>query len=255
METLGQDTDMDAVVLLLDKAEVLLHVWEALGRKPYRPSEGIRVAVDSGLSQDDRELRAAAIGGLVTALGGKESTDPDKLFSTPSADGAPATVGTGGGFGGGADAPASPTKAKKVEVEGSVEELRDALSQLQAKMVALEIDRAGHAPSEAGSESDRLAAALERQSATLEKQTEALKAALTERGPRSTVTSVRADIQWMNLTDDLSDEGRCRFLRELRRQLCNGQRLPGHVFQGDVDRSEGTLPRVAVEVLPEHLPS
>ena len=36
METLGQDTDRDAVVLLLDKAEVLLQVWEALGRKPYR---------------------------------------------------------------------------------------------------------------------------------------------------------------------------------------------------------------------------
>jgi hypothetical protein len=39
----------------------------------------------------------------------------------------------------------------------------------------------------------------------LEKQTEALKAALADRGGRSTVTSVRADIQWMNLTDDLSD--------------------------------------------------
>ena len=98
---------------------------------------------------------------MVTALGWKESTDPDKLFSTPSADGAPATVGTGGGVGG-ASAPASPTKGKKVEVEGSVEELRDALSQLQAIMVALEIDRAGHAPSEAGRESDRLVAALEK---------------------------------------------------------------------------------------------
>ena len=28
VETLGQGTDMDAVVLLLDKAEVLFQVWE-----------------------------------------------------------------------------------------------------------------------------------------------------------------------------------------------------------------------------------
>ena len=88
METFGQDTDGDAVVLLLDKAEVLFQVWEAMGRKAYRPSEGIKilrdmfvaVATDNGLSQDDRELRAAAIAGLVTAQGGKESTDPDSSF-------------------------------------------------------------------------------------------------------------------------------------------------------------------------------
>ena len=104
METLGQDTDGDAVVLLLDKAEVLFQVWEKMGRKAYRPADGIRVlrdmfitvATDGGLSQDDRELRTAAIAGLVTALGGKESTDPEKLFSTPSADGAPRSVEPGG---------------------------------------------------------------------------------------------------------------------------------------------------------------
>jgi len=87
VETLGQDTDGDAVVLLLDKTEVLFQVWEKMGRKAYRPADGIRVlrdmfitvATDSALSQDDRELRTAAIAGLVTALGGKESTDPEAV--------------------------------------------------------------------------------------------------------------------------------------------------------------------------------
>ena len=207
METLGQDTDGDAVVLLKVKAEILLELWKRNGNKPYLPSVGVRLlkemffsaTVDTELSKEESEQKCLAISELVRSLGGKESSDPEKLFSAPSATGVPSPT------------PVANSKGVKRVTMASEEEgdVRDELSKLQAKLVALEIELAGHREgSEAGSvdsNSDRLAAALEKQSATLEKQTEALKAALTERGPRSTVTSVRADIQWMNLTDDLSD--------------------------------------------------
>ena len=216
METLGQDTDGDAVVLLKAKAEILAHLWDLSGKQPYRPQQGIQflkemfiaVSTDNSLRPDESELKTLAIAELVRALGGRESSDPEKLFSSPSADGvpSPSTPPPAAGSRGGRK------RVTVVDAEDAEEEeadMRDKLSKLQARLVAMEIELAGHRDgSDAGSAAssgDRLAAALEKQSATLEKQTEALKAALTERGARSSVTTVRADIQWMNLTDDLSD--------------------------------------------------
>ena len=203
METLGNDVDWDALTLLKAKAGILQQLWELNGSRPYKPNQGVQylkdmfiaVTTDDSLSRDDSELKTLAIAELVKAWGGRESSDPDKLFSTPSAEGAPSPTPPAATDGRG---------AKRVTMDGEEDGdgLREELSRMQAKLAALEIELAGHRDgSDAGSadsSGDRLAAALE-------KQTEALRAALTERAPRSTVTSVKADIQWMNLTDDLSD--------------------------------------------------
>ena len=45
------------------------------------------VALDMELSDVDKASKSEAIGQAILALGGKESSKPDKLFSTPSADG------------------------------------------------------------------------------------------------------------------------------------------------------------------------
>jgi hypothetical protein len=84
---------------------------------------------------------------------------------------------------------------------------------LQSKIVALELEPAARedgavseAGSQAGSQSGNLAAGANGSLQTaIEAQTTALMTLLTKRTGRSTVSNVRAEVHWMNLTDDQGD--------------------------------------------------
>ena len=90
METLGMDVDGDVVVQLKDKAEVLSATWDHFGKKPYKPGEGLaflrelflKVALDDTIPREDVEFRSQSIRELILAFGGKESSNPEKLFSS-----------------------------------------------------------------------------------------------------------------------------------------------------------------------------
>ena len=146
-------------------------------------------AQDDSVGEEEKDLSIRAIGELIEQLGGKPSSSPSKLFSTPSDDRGPEVKGSRG--------PAVAASAAGRGPDG----LED--PSLRSKLAAMEIELEGlkreKAMSEAGSASpDGLAAALE-------EQTRVLKEALAGRGKESTVTAVKTDLHWPTLGDDRSD--------------------------------------------------
>eukprot|EP00435_Cladocopium_sp_Y103_P009486 s3147_g2.t1 len=137
----GHEVTTEDLALITLKAEVIQESFEEVGTWDVRAlARNLRdkfasVALDMELSDVDKASRSEAIGQAILALGGKESSKPDKLLSTPSADGpvmSPTTRGAVslrevGGAGlaryatGGGD---SPLRAKVAALEMELEALK-----------------------------------------------------------------------------------------------------------------------------------
>jgi len=186
LKTFGHNVSAVDLERITMKAEMLNEAFDLVGSEPKALVRSLRekfarLALDEGLGEQERSMQVGCIGELILGLGGKESTASDKLFSTPSIeDGA---VGT-------------PTRSKTVEPRGGSD------SPARAKLAALEMEvEALKRGSEASSPEKDMVLALEA-------QTKVLQEALSSRGgggPGSSVTSVKADLQWPTLTDERSD--------------------------------------------------
>ena len=197
LKTLGHEVTQEDLALVTLKAEVIQESFEEVGTWDVRAlARNLRdkfalVALDMELSDVDKASKSEAIGQTILALGGKESSKPDKLFSTPSVDG-PVL---------------SPTAREAVslrEVGGAglaKYATRGGDSPLRAKVAALEMElealKRGSDGSVAGGGGD-LAAALEA-------QTKVLQEALAGKTGATSVTSVKTDVNWPTLTDDRSE--------------------------------------------------
>ena len=148
-------------------------------------------AQDDAISAEEKDLSIMAIGELIEQLGGKPSASPVKLFSTPS-DAQPATRGPEGR--GPPEVPVVPS------VKGATEEDR-----LRAKLAAAELELEGLRNEKAESEMGSAAAPEHGLVAALEEQTKVLREALTGKGNATSITTVKADLQWPTLGDDRSD--------------------------------------------------
>ena len=149
-------------------------------------------AQDDSIGPEEKNLSILAVGELIEQLGGKPSASPVKLFSTPS-DGKEEPAGPRGPPGRGPPIRPSP-------VQGTTEEDR-----LRAKLAAAELELEGlrqeKAESEAGSSNSPGHGLV----AALEEQTKVLREALTGKGNSTSITTVKADLQWPTLGDDRSD--------------------------------------------------
>jgi hypothetical protein len=197
LKTLGHEVTQEDLALVTLKAEVIQESFEEVGTWDVRAlARNLRdkfalVALDMELSDVDKASKSEAIGQAILALGGKESSKPDKLFSTPSADG-PVL---------------SPTAREAVSLRevGGAGLAKYATgggdSPLRAKVAALEMElealKRGSDGSVAGGGGD-LAAALEA-------QTKVLQEALAGKTGATSVTSVKTDVNWPTLTDDRSE--------------------------------------------------
>ena len=197
LKTLGHEVTTEDLALVTLKAEVIQESFDEVGTWDVRAlARNLRdkfalVALDMELSDVDKASRSEAIGQAILALGGKESSKPDKLFSTPSADG--------------------PTFSPMKRDAASLRELGDAGlaryatgggdSPLRAKVAALEMElealKRGSDGSVAGGGGDLTAA--------LEAQTKVLQEALGSKAGTTSVTSVKTDVNWPTLTDDRSE--------------------------------------------------
>ena len=149
-------------------------------------------AQGDSIGPEEKDLSILAVGELIEQLGGKPSASPVKLFSTPS-DGKEEPAGPRGPPGRGPPIRPSP-------VQGTAEEDR-----LRAKLAAAELELEGlrqeKAESEAGSSNSPGHGLV----AALEEQTKVLREALSGKGSSTSITTVKADLQWPTLGDDRSD--------------------------------------------------
>ena len=195
LKTLGHEVTQEDLALVTLKAEVIQESFEEVGTWDVRAlARNLRdkfalVALDMELSDVDKASKSEAIGQAILALGGKESSKPDKLFSTPSADG-PVL---------------SPTAREAVSLRevGGAGLAKYATgggdSPLRAKVAALEMElealKRGSDGSVAGGDF----------AAALEAQTKVLQEALAGKTGATSVTSVKTDVNWPTLTDDRSE--------------------------------------------------
>ena len=161
-----------------------------------------------------REIQC--IGELILALGGKESSSQEKVWSSPSdvpveavgprSPGLPQPA-TASGLGVGLDRGGLHT----AEVAGGPSAARDlgatdGDSPLRAKLAALEMEiEALKRGSDGGGSQTGSQNPAGDFAAALAAQTEALKEALAQRGGQSSITTVKTDLTWPTLTDDKSD--------------------------------------------------
>ena len=186
LKTLGRDVkteDLDRVTL---KAEIIQEAYDRVGTWEVRAlvrtlrDQFAFVALDPNLSDEDKTLKAEALGQVILGLGGKESSKSDKLFSTPSVEGPVLD---------------SPTREavslKELGRAGLAKHSTDGgNSPLHAKVAALEMElealKRGSDGSVAGGEA----------------QTKMLQETLMAKGGVTSVTSVKTDVNWPTLTDD-----------------------------------------------------
>ena len=170
----------------------------------------VAYAQDETLDPRERDSSIAAIGELIEQLGGKPSSSPGKVYSTPSgAEEATVPVARGPVSGlrdvGRGQRPASgPAPSSGPEQDGDFS-LRAKLAALEMELEAMKREKAeSEAGSALGSEQG-LAAALAQQKAALEAQTKVLQEALGRGGGNQSVTAVKTDLHWPTLTDERSD--------------------------------------------------
>eukprot|EP00435_Cladocopium_sp_Y103_P026640 s114_g6.t1 len=88
LKTLGHEVTTESLALITLKAEVIQESYEEVGTWDVRAlARNLRdkfalVALDMELSDVDKASRSEAIGQAILALGGKESSKPDKLQHT-----------------------------------------------------------------------------------------------------------------------------------------------------------------------------
>ncbi|CAK9039750.1 unnamed protein product [Durusdinium trenchii] len=170
----------------------------------------VAYAQDETLDPRERDSSIAAIGELIEQLGGKPSSSPGKVYSTPSgAEEATVPVARGPVSGlrdvGRGQRPApGPAPSLGPEQDGDFS-LRAKLAALEMELEAMKREKAeSEAGSALGSEQG-LAAALAQQKAALEAQTKVLQEALGRGGGNQSVTAVKTDLHWPTLTDERSD--------------------------------------------------
>ncbi|CAK9013328.1 Uncharacterized protein SCF082_LOCUS11888 [Durusdinium trenchii] len=181
-----ESSDLDRVTL---KAEIIQEAYDRVGTWEVRAlvrtlrDQFAFVALDPNLSDEDKTLKAEALGQVILGLGGKESSKSDKLFSTPSVEGPVLD---------------SPTREavslKELGRAGLAKHSTDGgNSPLHAKVAALEMElealKRGSDGSVAGGEA----------------QTKMLQETLMAKGGVTSVTSVITDVNWPTLTDDRSE--------------------------------------------------
>ena len=166
--------------------------------------------------------RSKCIGELILALGGKESSSKEKVWSSPS------DVSAGPVVGSQSPGPAPPAAAGEPGAGPCLGGLRtaqglggvgrgvpsaargpgamDGDSPLRAKLAALEMEiEALKRGSDGGGSQTGSQHPAGDLAAALAAQTEALKEALAQRGGQSSITTVKTDLTWPTLTDDKSD--------------------------------------------------
>ncbi|CAK9002134.1 Retrovirus-related Pol polyprotein from transposon 412 [Includes: Protease [Durusdinium trenchii] len=163
--------------------------WDVRGMVRYLREKFTTAAVGTEMPAENITEHVSAIGELIMQLGGKESTQSGKLFSTPSQD---------------EDRPAGGTPPRPISLGDMSRERMGPKdlggdSPLRAKVATLEMElEALRHGSEASDGHKDLAAALEA-------QTRALEAALTGKSQQTSLTSVKTDVNWPTLTDDRSE--------------------------------------------------
>ena len=150
---------------------------------------------DEKLDATERELSVQAIGEIIERLGGRLSSGPDKLFSTPSDD----QKGAGAGQKGTGSAPSAKARVpERSKGNGG--------SPMQARLAALEMELEALRQEKAGSDAASMASGQEQTlAAALEEQTKVLKEALAGRGKDTSITSVKTDLHWPTLGDERAD--------------------------------------------------
>ena len=215
--------DLDA---LSTKATLLADEFSKIGGD-WHPTKMVRrlrtrfsvAALRGGEDPEDAEeiqREIQCIGELILALGGKESSSQEKVWSSPSdvpveavgprSPGLPQPA-TASGLGVGLDRGGLHT----AEVAGGPSAARvlgatDGDSPLRAKLAALEMEiEALKRGSDGGGSQTGSQHPAGDLAAALAAQTEALKEALAQRGGQSSITTVKTDLTWPTLTDDKSD--------------------------------------------------
>ena len=215
--------DLDA---LSTKATLLADEFSKIGGD-WHPTKMVRrlrtrfsvAALRGGEDPEDAEeiqREIQCIGELILALGGKESSSQEKVWSSPSdvpveavgprSPGLPQPA-TASGLGVGLDRGGLHT----AEVAGGPSAARvlgatDGDSPLRAKLAALEMEiEALKRGSDGGGSQTGSQHPAGDFAAALAAQTEALKEALAQRGGQSSITTVKTDLTWPTLTDDKSD--------------------------------------------------
>ncbi|CAJ1420832.1 unnamed protein product, partial [Effrenium voratum] len=147
----------------------------------YLRDKFMSVALEEGATSEEKGKMTLGLAAVIQDLGGRVSSKPGKVFSTPSDE----------------LKEEEPPRGQKRAVPEDAS--NPELSQMRAKLAALEMELEGiKRGSEASSPEKDLAMAVEAQTAALTK-------ALDSRGPNSTVTSVKTDLHWPTLTDDSGD--------------------------------------------------
>ena len=154
----------------------------------------VAIVQDETLDPTEKELSVQALGEIIEKLGGRLSSSPDKLFSTPSDDRNDANGQKGTGS-------APPTKSGVQERQKGPGD-----SPMQARLAALEMELEALKQEKTGSEAGSVASGQDHGlAAALEEQTKVLKEALAGRGKDSSITSVKTDLHWPTLGDDRAD--------------------------------------------------
>ena len=163
------------------KAELVIELYAEFGELSrgkgvkFLRDKFVATVQDEKLDATERELSVQAIGEIIERLGGRLSSSPDKLFSTPSDD----QKGAGAGQKGTGSAPSA-----KVRVPERSKGNGD--SPMQARLAALEMELEALRQEEAGSDAASMASGQEQTlAAALEEQTKVLKEALAGRTRQS----------------------------------------------------------------------
>ncbi|CAL1170400.1 unnamed protein product [Cladocopium goreaui] len=183
------------------KAELVIELYAEFGELSrgkgvkFLRDKFVATVQDEKLDATERELSVQAIGEIIERLGGRLSSSPDKLFSTPSDD----QKSAGASRKGTGSAPSS-----KVRVPGRPKGNGD--SPMQARLAALEMELEALRQEKAGSDAASMASGQEQTlAAALEEQTKVLKEALAGRGKDTSITSVKTDLHWPTLGDERAD--------------------------------------------------
>ncbi|CAJ1448521.1 unnamed protein product [Effrenium voratum] len=192
LEVLGQEVGPADLRSVIMKAELIQEGYEALGDFDPRTMVGhlreqfIMLANDDTKEPEEKGLTTVAIAELIQDLGGRVSTAPDKVFSTPS-DELHDDRNRG-----------SKRSREPTDGDEGVVALRSKMVAMQMELESLKKDKdKDRAASEASSPEKELANALEHQTAALMKALEGRN--------QSQVMSVKADLQWPTLGDERSD--------------------------------------------------
>ncbi|CAJ1448996.1 unnamed protein product, partial [Effrenium voratum] len=192
LEVLGQEVGPADLRSVIMKAELIQEGYEALGDFDPRTMVGhlreqfIMLANDDTKEPEEKGLTTVAIAELIQDLGGRVSTAPDKVFSTPS-DELHDDRNRG-----------SKRSREPTDGDEGVVALRSKMVAMQMELESLKKDKdKDRAASEASSPEKELANALEHQTAALMKALEGRN--------QSQVMSVKTDLQWPTLGDERSD--------------------------------------------------